>query len=47
VEGLTARMDLLAGFSQAFYRERLFEKMGFPTLDAFLIGFWEAFFLAK
>ncbi len=29
------------GLSQAFYRERRFEAMGFATVDDFLTGFWE------
>jgi len=30
------------GLSQAFYRRRGFEAMGFATVDAFLTDFWEA-----
>lgn len=31
------------GFSQAFYREKLYEKvLGFKDLDDFLVNFWEA-----
>jgi homoserine O-acetyltransferase len=33
------------GFSQQFYREELYRKMGFDSLEAFLTGFWEAFWL--
>ena len=33
------------GLSQAFYRQGLFRQMGFETLDAFLVDFWEAFFV--
>ena len=32
------------GFSQAFYRERAYESLGFESVDDFLVGFWEAFF---
>ncbi|KAK1063541.1 hypothetical protein LTR12_006652 [Friedmanniomyces endolithicus] len=36
------------GFSQAFYRERLFEKtLGFKSLEEFMTGFWEAWALSK
>jgi pimeloyl-ACP methyl ester carboxylesterase len=38
------------GFSQAFYRERLFEtapKLGFKGLEDFMVNFWEAWALSK
>jgi len=35
------------GLSQAFYREKLYIPMGYPSLEDFLIGFWEGFFLRK
>jgi homoserine O-acetyltransferase/O-succinyltransferase len=36
------------GFSQAFYRERFdIEKMGYSSLEDFLVAFWEGFFLPK
>jgi hypothetical protein len=35
------------GFSQAFYREKLDLKMGFASLEDFLIGFWEGLFLPR
>ncbi|EON62322.1 homoserine O-acetyltransferase [Coniosporium apollinis CBS 100218] len=38
------------GFSQAFYRERLYEKaptLGFKDLDDFMVNFWEAWALSK
>jgi len=36
------------GFSQAFYREKLFEKtLGFKSLEEFVTGFWEAWALSK
>ena len=34
------------GLSQAFYRERRFEGMGFATIDEFLTNFWEARYAA-
>lgn len=33
------------GLSQAFYRQGLFRQMGHGTIDAFLVDFWEAFFV--
>ncbi|KAH6872231.1 Alpha/Beta hydrolase protein [Alternaria rosae] len=38
------------GFSQAFYREKLYETaptLGFKSLDDFLVNFWEAWALSK
>ena len=36
------------GLSQAFYRERLdIESLGYSSLEDFLVGFWEGFFLQK
>lgn len=35
------------GFSQAFYREKLFTQLGFHSVEDFLVGFWEAYFLQK
>lgn len=36
------------GFSQAFYREKLYEKaLGFKSLDDFLVGFWENWSCSK
>lgn len=36
------------GFSQAFYRERVFESvLGFNNLEEFMKGFWEAWALSK
>ncbi|KAF2261766.1 homoserine acetyltransferase [Lojkania enalia] len=36
------------GFSQTFYREKLYEKvLGFKNLDDFLFNFWEAWALSK
>jgi homoserine O-acetyltransferase len=33
------------GLSPAFYSEGLYKKLGFPTIEDFLVGFWEAYFL--
>jgi homoserine O-acetyltransferase len=48
-KGLRAMARVYAGwgFSQAFYRERLDLKMGFASLEDFLIGFWEGLFLPR
>jgi homoserine O-acetyltransferase len=36
------------GFSQPFYREKLYEtKMGFKDLEDFMVNFWEAWALKK
>lgn len=36
------------GFSQAFYREKLYESvLGFKDLEDFMVGFWEAWGLSK
>ena len=36
------------GFSQAFYRARLYEKvLGFEDLESFMTGFWETWGLSK
>jgi homoserine O-acetyltransferase len=48
--GLRAAARVYAGwgFSQAFYRQKLdLERMGFSSLEDFLVGFWEGFFLPK
>ncbi|WP_158817508.1 alpha/beta fold hydrolase [Methylocapsa sp. S129] len=47
VEGLKAVGRVYAGwgFSQAFYRSECdIKDLGFPSLEAFIEGFWEAFF---
>jgi homoserine O-acetyltransferase len=33
------------GFSQAFYWEKEWRKLGYTSLEDFLVGFWEGFFL--
>ncbi|KAF2864986.1 Alpha/Beta hydrolase protein [Massariosphaeria phaeospora] len=36
------------GFSQAFYREKIYEKvLGFKNLDDFMVNFWEAWACSK
>ncbi|HLQ73054.1 MAG TPA: alpha/beta fold hydrolase [Bacillota bacterium] len=35
------------GVSQPFYYEELYLKHGFSSLEDFLVGFWEGFFLSK
>jgi homoserine O-acetyltransferase/O-succinyltransferase len=36
------------GFSQSFYREKLFQSsMGYASLEDFLVGFWENLFLSR
>jgi len=49
-KGLRAAARVYAGwgFSQAFYRERLdIERLGYSSLEDFLVAFWEGFFLPK
>jgi homoserine O-acetyltransferase/O-succinyltransferase len=48
--GLRAMARVYAGwgFSQAFYRARLdIERLGYSSLEDFLVAFWEGFFLPK
>lgn len=49
MKGLRAVGRVYAGWglSQAFYREKLYEPMGYSSLEDFLVGFWEGFFLKK
>ena len=35
------------GFSQAFYWDQVYKEMGFSSLEDFLVGFWEGFFLDR
>ena len=35
------------GFSQPFYKQELWRKLGFNNLEDFLTGFWETFFLKR
>ncbi len=45
--GLRAAARVYAGwgFSQAFYWERVYRQLGYSSLEDFLVGFWEGFFL--
>ncbi|SEF77208.1 homoserine O-acetyltransferase [Nonomuraea solani] len=47
VTGLRAAARVYAGwgFSQAFYWRHLYEELGYSSLEDFLVGFWEGFFL--
>src|SRR5699024_735843 len=46
-QGLRAAARVYAGwgFSQAFYWHETYKQLGFHSLDDFLVGFWEGFFL--
>ena len=48
-KGLRAMARVYAGwgFSQPFYREKLYEQLGYSSLEDFLVAFWEGFFLAR
>jgi homoserine O-acetyltransferase len=35
------------GFSQPFYRQELWRELGYHSLEDFLVGFWEGFFLKR
>ena len=35
------------GMSQTFYRERVYEQLGYNCVEDFLVGFWEGYFLQK
>ena len=45
--GLRAAARVYAGwgFSQAFYWDELYKQLGYTSLEDFLVGFWEGFFL--
>jgi len=45
--GLRALARVYAGwgFSQAFYWDEVYRELGFSSLEDFLVGFWEGFFL--
>jgi homoserine O-acetyltransferase len=47
VTGLRAAARVYAGwgFSQAFYWDAVYTQMGYTSLEDFLVGFWEGFFL--
>jgi homoserine O-acetyltransferase/O-succinyltransferase len=46
-KGLRALARVYAGwgYSQAFYWDQLYKQMGYSSLEDFLVGFWEDFFL--
>lgn len=46
-KGLRAAGRVYAGwgFSQAFYWQQLYKQLGYTSLEDFLVGFWEGFFL--
>ena len=46
-KGLRAMARVYAGwgFSQAFYWDELYKEVGYSSLEDFLVGFWEGFFL--
>jgi homoserine O-acetyltransferase len=48
-KGLRAMARVYAGwgFSQAFYWDQLYKELGHTSLEDFLIGFWEGFFLDR
>jgi homoserine O-acetyltransferase len=45
--GLRAAARVYAGwgFSQAFYWQQVYRQLGYTSLEDFLVGFWEGFFL--
>jgi homoserine O-acetyltransferase len=49
IRGLRAFGRIYAGWalSQAFYRERLWEKLGHPSLEDFLVAGWEGNFMRR
>jgi homoserine O-acetyltransferase/O-succinyltransferase len=46
-KGLRAAARVYAGwgFSQAFYWDEVYKQLGYTSLEDFLVGFWEGFFL--
>jgi homoserine O-acetyltransferase len=48
-KGLRAMARVYAGwgFSQAFYREKLYHELGYSSLEDFLVAFWEGLFLVR
>jgi homoserine O-acetyltransferase len=46
-KGLRAAARVYAGwgFSQAFYWDQVYKELGYSSLEDFLVGFWEGFFL--
>jgi hypothetical protein len=35
------------GFSQAFYREKVYKTLGYKDLEDFMVNFWENWWLSK
>ncbi|MEA2246807.1 MAG: homoserine O-acetyltransferase/O-succinyltransferase [Solirubrobacteraceae bacterium] len=48
-KGIRAAARVYAGwgFSQAFYWDQVYKELGFSSLEDFLVGFWEGFFLDR
>jgi hypothetical protein len=48
-KGIRAAVRAYAGwgFSQAFYWDEVYKELGFSSLEDFLVGFWEGFFLSN
>jgi homoserine O-acetyltransferase/O-succinyltransferase len=48
-KGIRAAARVYAGwgFSQAFYWDQVYKELGFTSLEDFLVGFWEGFFLDR
>jgi homoserine O-acetyltransferase/O-succinyltransferase len=48
-KGLRAAARVYAGwgFSQAFYWDQVYKELGYSSLEDFLVGFWEGFFLDR
>ena len=48
-QGLRAAARVYAawGLSQTFYREAAYKKLGFASVEDFVVGFWEGFLVAK
>ena len=40
-----ARVYAGRDFSQAFHWDQVYRKLGYSSLEDFLVGFWEGFFL--
>ena len=48
-KGIRAAARVYAGwgFSQAFYWDQVYKELGYSSLEDFLVGFWEGFFLDR
>jgi homoserine O-acetyltransferase len=49
IEGVRVMAHIYAGWgmSEAFFRKEVFKAFGHPTLDDFLVDFWEAYFSVR